>query len=518
MLTPNWLCANPVRPEYTVNMRDVVVALDSGTTSTRAIVFDAAGRALGSEQLEHQQFFPEPGWVEHDPIELWTNARAVLAGVVERLGLTVDRIAALGITNQRETTIVWNRHTGEPVGRAIVWQDTRTQARVDAIRARVDADAVTLLTGLPVSTYFSATKIAEILDTHPGARESAQRGELVAGTVDTWLLWNLTGGVDGGRLATDVTNASRTCLMDIETLSWREDLCAIFDVPPSVLSEILPSGSEFGDVSTIPGLAGVTIGAMLGDQHAATLGHVAVDAGEAKNTYGTGNFLIVSTGHKLVRSTHGLISTVGFQRYGESVRYALEGSVAVSGSLVQWLRDSLGMISSSDEIEPLAASVPDTGGVVIVPAFSGLFAPYWRPDARGIIAGLTRFATKAHIARAALESVAFQSRDVIAAAEKDLGSPIREINVDGGMVSNDLLMQFQSDVTGIPVIRPSMNETTALGAAFAAGLTVGLWRDEAELRALVRHGDRFDPSITEEERTALLREWDKGIQRSLDWV
>jgi glycerol kinase len=499
-------------------MRDVVVALDSGTTSTRAIVFDAAGRAIGSEQLEHQQFFPEPGWVEHDPIELWTNARAVLAGVVERLGLTVDRIAALGITNQRETTIVWNRHTGEPVGRAIVWQDTRTQARVDAIRARGDADAVTLLTGLPVSTYFSATKIAEILDTHPGAREFAQRGELVAGTVDTWLLWNLTGGADGGRLATDVTNASRTSLMDIETLSWREDLCAIFDVPPSVLPEILPSGSEFGEVSTIPGLAGVSIAAMLGDQHAATLGHVAVEEGEAKNTYGTGNFLIVSTGHKLVRSTHGLISTVGFQRDGEPVRYALEGSVAVSGSLVQWLRDSLGMISSSDEIEPLAASVPDTGGVVIVPAFSGLFAPYWRPDARGIIAGLTRFTTKAHIARAALESVALQSRDVIAAAEKDLGSPIREINVDGGMVKNDLLMQFQSDVTGIPVIRPSVNEATALGAAFAAGLTVGLWRDEAELRTLVRNGDRFDPSITEEARTALLREWDKGIQRSLDWV
>jgi glycerol kinase len=306
--------------------------------------------------------------------------------------------------------------------------------------------------------------------------------------------------------------------MDIETLSWREDLCAIFDVPPSVLAEILPSGCDFGEVSTIPGLAGVSIAAMLGDQHAATLGHVAVEVGEAKNTYGTGNFLIVSTGHKLVRSTHGLISTVGFQRDGEPVRYALEGSVAVSGSLVQWLRDNLGIISSSDEIESLAASVPDTGGVVIVPAFSGLFAPYWRPDARGIIAGLTRFTTKAHIARAALESVAFQSRDVIAAAEKDLGSPIREINVDGGMVKNNLLMQFQSDVTGIPVIRPSMNETTALGAAFAAGLTVGLWRDEAELRTLVRNGDRFDPSITEETRTALLREWNKGIQRSLDWA
>ena len=518
MLTPISSSANTVHHEYTVNMHEVVVALDSGTTSTRAMVFDRDGRTVATEQIGHEQFFPQPGWVEHDPAELWNNARTVLNVVIEQLGVTPSAVVGLGITNQRETAVVWNRVTGQPLGRAIVWQDTRTQSRVDALRERGDADTVTALTGLPVATYFSATKFAEILDTHAGARESAQRGEILAGTVDSWLLWNLTGGVDGGRHLTDVTNASRTLLMDIETLSWRDDLCELFDVPRSILPAIVPSGCEFGHVRTIPALDGVTIAAMVGDQQAATLGHVAIDAGDAKNTYGTGNFLMVSTGEDLVRSTHGLISTVAFQRDGEKVRYALEGSVAVSGSLVQWLRDNLGLISRSDQIEALAASVPDSGGIVIVPAFSGLFAPHWRPDARGVIAGLTRFTTKAHIARAALESVACQSRDVMAAVENDLGKPIRVLNVDGGMVHNNLLMQLQADISGIPVVRPVITETTAVGAAFAAGLTVGFWRDENELRTLTRDGDRFEPLMSSDSRKALLREWDKGIERSLNWV
>jgi len=518
MLTPNRSPANTVLREYTVKMREVVVALDSGTTSTRAMVFDHDGRSLASEQVAHEQFFPRPGWVEHDPLELWRNARAVLTTVVDRLGVTAEMIAGLGITNQRETAVMWNRLTGQPIGRAIVWQDTRTQERVDLLRKRGDAETVTTLTGLPVATYFSATKFAEILDTHPGARDAAQRGEILAGTVDSWLLWNLTGGVDGGRHLTDVTNASRTLLMDIETLSWRDDLCETFDVPRSVLPDIVPSAFDFGQVLTIPALNGVSIAAMVGDQQSATLGHVAVEAGDAKNTYGTGNFLMVSTGETLVRSTHGLISTVAFQRTGGPARYALEGSVAVSGSLVQWLRDNLGLISTSDEIESLAESVPDSGGIVIVPAFSGLFAPHWRPDARGIIAGLTRYTTKAHIARAALESVACQSRDVVAAAEMDLGKPIRELNVDGGMVHNNLLMQLQADISGIPVVRPVMTETTALGAAFAAGLSVGFWRDEIELRTLTRDGDRFEPLASHESREAILREWSKGIERSLNWV
>jgi glycerol kinase len=518
MLTPNPSRANTACHEYTVNMRDVVVALDSGTTSTRAMVFDHDGRVVASEHIAHEQYFPRPGWVEHDATELVANASRMLADVMDKAGLTADRVVALGITNQRETTVVWNRTTGQPIGRALVWQDTRTQPRVDAVREHGNADFVTAVTGLPVATYFSATKIAEILDTHSGARDAARRGELIAGTIDSWLLWNLTGGVDGGVHLTDVTNASRTMLMDIESLAWREELCDLFDVPHGMLPSIVPSAFNFGAVQTIPALSGVTIAAMVGDQQAATLGHVAVEAGEAKNTYGTGNFLIVSTGHELVRSQHGLLTTVGFQRDGEPVRYALEGSVAVSGSLIQWLRDNLGIISSSDDIEPLAASVPDNGGVVIVPAFSGLFAPHWRPDARGVIAGITRFTTKAHLARAALESVACQSHDVIAAAQKDLGKPIRELNVDGGMVRNDLLMQFQSDISGLPVVRPAISETTALGAAFAAGLAVGFWRDENELRTRVDDGRRFEPAFDAETRTQFLTKWNKGIQRSLDWV
>ncbi len=503
---------------YTGNVANCVVALDSGTTSTRAVIFDHDGIPIGSAQIPHEQIFPQPGWVEHDAAELWRNASMVLDRVVAEAGLAPSNIAALGITNQRETAIVWNVDTGIPIANAIVWQDTRTQSRIDALEASGKSELFTLATGLPLATYFSATKFAEILDQTPGAREAAARGELRAGTVDSWLLWNLTGGPNGGVHATDVTNASRTLLMDIETLSWRADLCDFTDVPLDTLPSIRPSGSVFGAVSTIDAFAGVPIAGIVGDQQAATLGHVATRPGEAKNTYGTGNFLIVATGNEIVRSAHGLLTTVAFHREGEPVHYALEGSIAVTGSLVQWLRDNIGIIDNSADIEALAASVPDSGGVVVVPAFSGLFAPYWRPDARGIIAGLTRFTTKAHIARAALESVAFQTRDVIRAAAADSGTPLTELRVDGGMVRNDLLMHMQADIAGIPVVRPIVTETTAMGAAFAAGLTVGFWADEDELRALWREDRRFEPTMSEPDRAHIIAEWDKGVERSLGWV
>ena len=504
--------------EYTVTVANFVVALDSGTTSTRAVIFDHDGIPIGSAQIQHEQIFPKPGWVEHDAAELWQNASIVLDRVVAEAGLAPGDIAALGMTNQRETAIVWNVDTGIPIANAIVWQDTRTQSRIDALEASGCGELFTFATGLPLATYFSATKFAEILDQTPGAREAATRGELRAGTVDSWLLWNLTGGPNGGVHATDVTNASRTLLMDIETLSWRADLCELTDVPLDILPGIRPSGSVFGVVSTIDAFAGVPIGGIVGDQQAATLGHVATRPGEAKNTYGTGNFLIVATGTEIVRSAHGLLTTVAFQREGQPVHYALEGSIAVTGSLVQWLRDNIGIIDNSADVEVLAASVPHSGGVVVVPAFSGLFAPYWRSDARGIIAGLTRFTTKAHIARAALESVAFQTRDVIRAAAADSGTPLTELRVDGGMVRNDLLMQMQADIAGIPVVRPVVTETTAMGAAFAAGLTVGFWTDEDELRAVWREDRRFEPTMSEPDRANAISEWDKGVERSLGWV
>lgn len=451
-------------------------------------------------------------------MELLHNAIEVLNRVVDECGLDATDVAAVGITNQRETAIIWNRHTGLPITNAIVWQDTRTQHRVDALAADGGVARFANQTGLPLATYFSATKFAEILDSVPGARDAATAGDLLAGTVDSWMVWNLTGGANGGVHATDVTNASRTMLMDIESLMWDPELCAAFDVPIGMLPTIYPSGNIFGEIVAATSLRGVSIAGVIGDQQSATFGQAAFRAGEAKNTYGTGNFLIVATGETLVRSTHGLLTTVAFQRDGEPARYALEGSVAVSGSLIQWLRDNLGLITASADVEALATSVPDNGGVVVVPAFSGLFAPYWRPDARGIIAGLTRFSTKAHIARAALESVAFQSRDVISAAAGDAGVALESLKVDGGMVANDFLMQFQADITGVPVVRPVVTETTALGAAFVAGLTVGLWASEDEIRALWAEDRRFEPSMEAAERDRLLAEWAKGVSRSLDWV
>ena len=518
MVTPQRPSWGKSSHEYTVNMTSVVVALDSGTTSTRAMVFNHRGAVMGTVQREHQQIFPQPGWVEHDPRELLRNAVDVLESVVAQCGLGANDVAALGVTNQRETAVVWNRHTGEPIANAIVWQDTRTQDRVDELARSGGTNRFTESTGLPLASYFWATKFAYLLDTVPGARAAATNGDLLAGTIDSWLVWNLSGGVHGGVHVTDVTNASRTLLMNLGSLDWDDELCDAFDVPRSMLPVIHPSGHHFATVSANSMLAGIPIAGIMGDQQSATFGQVAFAAGEAKNTYGTGNFLIVSTGEKLVRSQHGLLTTVAYQRDGQAPRYALEGSVAVTGSLVQWLRDNLGIIGSASDIEALATSVPDTGGVVVVPAFSGLFAPYWRPDARGIIAGLTRFTTKAHIARAALESVAFQSRDVIAAATKDSGVDLDCLKVDGGMVGNEFLMQFQADITGVPVVRPRVTETTALGAAYLAGLTVGFWPDENALRGLWAEDRRFEPMMSASEREARLAEWVKGVERSLNWV
>jgi glycerol kinase len=495
-----------------------LVAIDQGTTSTRAIVFDERGRPVATGQLEHRQSFPKPGWVEHDAAEIWHNTREVIGIALAKADITRHDVAGIGITNQRETAVVWNRKTGEPVAPAIVWQDTRTQKMVDELTQDGGTDRFAEITGLPLATYFSATKIAWILDNVDGARKSAEAEDLLFGTTDSWVLWNLTGGVDGGVHATDVTNASRTLLMDLRTLDWRDDLLKAFGIPRSMMPEIRPSSGVFGHAEASSLLREVPIAGILGDQQAATFGQAAFDAGESKNTYGTGNFLIVNTGETIVRSTNGLITTVAYQLDGQAPRYALEGSVAVSGSLVQWLRDNLGLISEASEVEALAATVDDNGGVYIVPAFSGLFAPHWRPDARGVIVGLTRFANKGHFARAALEATAFQTREVLDAVNADAGVAIDELRVDGGMVANDALMQFQADILGIPVVRPQVTETTALGAAYAAGLATGVWGSLDDLRANWHEDARFEPTFSDDDREQRMAQWRKAVSRSLDWV
>jgi glycerol kinase len=495
-----------------------VIAIDQGTTSTRAIVFDRDGSIVATAQREHQQIFPRAGWVEHDPVEIWTNTQFVIAHALTSAGLSAADVAGVGITNQRETAIVWDRRTGRPVYNAIVWQDTRTQAAIDRLAADGGTDRFADVTGLPLATYFSASKVAWILDHVPGAREAAERGDLVFGTPDTWIVWNLTGGSPDGVHITDVTNASRTLLMDLRTLDWSDDLLAAWRIPRAMMPGIRSSSEVIGEVR-VPGvLRGVPIAGILGDQQAATFGQAAFDAGESKNTYGTGNFLLVGTGTDIVRSESGLITTVAYRIDGQPAHYALEGSIAVTGSLVQWLRDNLGIISRSEEVETLAATVPHNGGAYFVPAFSGLFAPYWRPDARGALVGLTRYVTKAHIARAALESTAFQTRDVIEAVVSDTGHALDELRVDGGMTRNGLLMQFQADILGIPVVRPAVVETTALGAAYAAGLATGLWRDLDALRGHWREDVRFEPRMDEDERERRYRLWCKAVTRSLDWV
>lgn len=495
-----------------------VIAIDQGTTSTRAIVFDAAARPVASAQREHAQIFPRAGRVEHDPIEIWANAQEVIAHALRDAGLTAADVAAVGVTNQRETAIVWDRRTGQPIHNALVWQDTRTQPRIDRLIARRGVGAFAEQTGLPLATYFSASKIAWILDNVDGARDAAAAGDLLFGTPDTWVVWNLTGGVDGGIHVTDVTNASRTLLMDLRTLDWSDDLLAVWDIPRVMLPEIRSSSEVFGDVRQPAALAGVPIAGILGDQQAAAFGQTAFEAGESKNTYGTGNFLLVNTGTDIVRSAAGLITTVAYQVGDDAPRYALEGSIAVTGSLVQWLRDNLGVIRTSDEVEQLAASVADNGGAYFVPAFSGLFAPYWRPEARGALVGLTGYVTKAHLARAVLESTAFQSRDVIEAVVADAGRPLTLLRVDGGMTRDALLMQFQADILGIPVVRPKVVETTSLGVAYAAGLAVGVWSSLDELRAHWQEDVRFEPRMGAEERSRRYRQWKKAVAKSIDWV
>ena len=499
-------------------MPDHVIAIDQGTTSTRAIVFDGEGRIVEIAQREHAQIFPRAGRVEHDPVEIWTNTEWVLARALSTAGLNAGDVAAIGVTNQRETVIVWDRRTGRPVHNALVWQDTRTQPRLDRIIAERGVDTFAEVTGLPLAAYFSASKLAWILDNVDGARAAAERGDLLFGTPDTWVVWNLTGGSDGGVHVTDVTNASRTLLMDLSTLDWSEEMLAFWDIPRSMLPEIRSSVEVVGEVAQPRVARGIRIAGILGDQQAATFGQAAFEAGESKNTYGTGNFLLVGTGTELVRSDAGLITTVAYRCDGEPARYALEGSIAVTGSLIQWLRDNLGIISESAEVERLARSVSDNGGAYFVPAFSGLFAPYWRPDARGALVGLTRYVTKAHIARAALEATAFQTRDVIAAVVADTGTKLTELRVDGGMTRNDLLMQFQADILGIPVVRPKVVETTALGAAYAAGLAVGVWPDRDALRGYWQEDVRFEPQMPVDERERRGRLWDKAVQKSMAWV
>ncbi len=505
-------------------MADHVLAIDQGTTSTRAIVFDASGSLVSVAQREHEQILPRAGWVEHDPVEIWTNTEWVIASALSRAGVEAAEIAAVGVTNQRETAVVWDKRTGRPVYNAIVWQDTRTQPRIDELAGSVEgaggdgtfrfADT----TGLPLATYFSASKIAWILDHVPGARAAAESGDLLFGTTDTWVIWNLTGGVRSGIHVTDVTNASRTLLMDLRTLDWSDELLEVWGIPRSMLPAIRSSSEVVGETQLPDVLHGVPIAGILGDQQAATFGQAAFDAGESKNTYGTGNFLLVGTGTEIVRSDSGLITTVAYRCGDEPARYALEGSIAVTGSLVQWLRDNLGIIQRSEDVETLAATVHDNGGAYFVPAFSGLFAPYWRPDARGALVGLTRYVNKGHIARAALESTAFQTRDVIEAVVADTGRALDELRVDGGMTRNNALLQFQADILGIPVIRPKVVETTALGAAYAAGLATGVWGSLDELRAQWREDVRFEPRMPKDERERRYRLWKKAVSKSLGWV
>ncbi|MGH3933603.1 MAG: glycerol kinase GlpK [Pseudonocardiaceae bacterium] len=499
-------------------MSQYVAAIDQGTTSTRCMVFDHDGRVVSADQREHRQHLPRPGWVEHDAREVWTNTQEVIAGALARADLTAGDIAAVGIANQRETAVVWDRRSGEPVHNAIVWQDTRTDRLCAELGGSTGAGRYSDRTGLPLSTYFSGPKIRWILDQVDGARQRADNGELCCGTMDSWLLWNMTGGPSGGLHVTDVTNASRTLLMDLDTLSWDTGIAEEMGVPISVLPEIRSSSEVYGTVRERDVLAGVLIAGILGDQQAATFGQACLSVGEAKNTYGTGNFMLLNTGTDKVISRNGLLTTVCYQIGSQRPVYALEGSVAVTGSLVQWLRDNLGMISSAEDVQHAAATVEDNGGVYFVPAFSGLFAPHWRPDARGAIVGLTRYVTRGHLARAALEATAFQSREVLDAMNADSGVTLTSLKVDGGMVVNELLMQFQADILAVPVVRPVVRETTALGAAYAAGIAVGFWSGEQEIRANWTADRQWDPEMDPQRREDLYAQWRKAVSRTLNWV
>jgi glycerol kinase len=502
-------------------MADFVGAIDQGTTSTRFMIFDHDGNEVGRHQLDHEQILPRPGWVEHDPAEIWAATRAVVETALRRARLRAADLAAVGITNQRETSVVWDRSTGRPCYNAIVWQDTRTDRIASALERGGAGEIIRGKAGLPPATYFSAGKIQWILENVDGVREAAEAGEAIFGTIDSWLLWNLTGGPDGGVHVTDPTNASRTMLMDLETLCWDDELLALFGVPRAMLPEIRPSsGPALAGPARASGPFGaeVALSGDLGDQQAATVGQVCFGAGEAKNTYGTGNFLLLNTGTELVRSSRGLLTTVCYQLGDDAPVYALEGSIAVTGSAVQWLRDQLGIISDAAQSESLARQVTDNGGIYFVPAFSGLFAPYWRSDARGVIVGLSRYHTKAHLARATLESICYQTKDAVVAMQADSGVALDVLRVDGGVTANELAMQLQSDILGVPVSRPVVAETTALGAAYAAGLGVGFWRSTDELVANWHEARRWEPTWTGEQRAAGYAGWQKAVERTLGWV
>lgn len=497
-------------------MKNFVGAIDQGTTSTRFIVFDRKGNIVAVDQKEHKQYYPAPGLVEHDAMEIWNNTREVIQNSLRISGLSSDDLAALGITNQRETTVLWRRSTGIPLMNAIVWQDTRTAEICEKLVKTGKSELFTVKTGLPLATYFSGPKIKWMLDNLTGIRELAESGDVLFGNIDTWLIWNLTGGIHGGIHVTDVTNASRTLLMDLSTLNWDNELLKLLDIPQKIMPKIASSSEIYG-FATSP-LTRVPIAGDLGDQQAALVGQCCFSAGEAKNTYGTGCFMLLNTGVDPVLSHNGLLTTVGYKFGQEHAVYCLEGSIAITGALVQWLRDNLQIIEKSSDIEPLARTVSDNGDVYFVPAFSGLFAPHWRSDARGIIAGLTRFANKGHIARAALEATAYQTKEVLDAMQLDSGTYLSTLKVDGGMVVNDLLMQFQADILGVPVVRPRIAETTALGAAYAAGLAEGFWQSTEELKSNWSKDKQWDPQMEESERTQLYAKWKKAVEKTLSWT
>jgi glycerol kinase len=498
-------------------VKNYVGAIDQGTTSTRFMVFDQAARVVAVAQKEHEQIYPRPGWVEHDPLEILRRTEEVIAEALSQRGLRASDLAAIGITNQRETTVLWERKTGKPAANAIVWQDTRVSDEVGRFCGAGGQDRFRPETGLPLSTYFSSLKLRWLLQNVPGAREKAAAGELLFGNIDAFLLWNLTGGSQGGVHATDVTNASRTQLLNLQTLNWDEKLLAAFDVPRTILPQVRSSSEVYGE-ATLPAIAGVPIAGDLGDQQAALVGQACFRPGEVKNTYGTGCFLLMNTGERLVPSTFGLLTTLAYKFGAAPAHYALEGSVAITGALVQWLRDNLGMIEKSADVEPLARTVADNGGVYFVPAFSGLYAPYWKATARGVIAGLTRYANKGHIARAVLEATAFQTREVVEAMEKDSQIALESLRVDGGMVSNELLMQFQADILNREVVRPVIQETTALGAAYAAGLAVKFFPGLEELGAKWAVDRTWKPYLDEAKRQLLYQQWKKAVTRSFDWT
>jgi glycerol kinase len=497
-------------------MAEYVGALDQGTTSTRFMIFDHSGKVIGIDQKEHEQIYPKPGLVEHDPMEIWQRSEDVITGGLKKAKIQASDLAAVGITNQRETTVVWEKSSGKPVYNAIVWQDTRTDKICNELAKDGGQDRFRSKVGLPLATYFSGPKIKWILDNVDGVRERAQRGEVLFGNIDSWCIWNLTGGPEGGAHVTDVSNASRTMLMNLETLDWDDEILGIMGIPRAMLPQIKASSEVYGQAKGA--LAGIPVAGDLGDQQAAVFGQTAFDVGDAKNTYGTGNFLLLNTGTTPVQSKSGLLTTLGYKIGSQPAVYCLEGAIAITGALVQWLRDNLGLIKTSPEVEDLAKTVEDNGGVYFVPAFSGLFAPYWRSDARGAIVGLTRYVTKGHIARAALEATAWQTREVVDAMNADSGVALKELKVDGGMVYNDLLMQFQADVLGVPVIRPTVAETTSLGAAYAAGLAVGFWKEVNDLRANWGKDKDWSPRMDKAEVDREYKQWKKAVTRTFDWV